>query len=136
MIGDEFAKYLESEGFGVLGTDIFHNFQPDSPDNCITTYNINAPVLAESSSLSVDNCCVQVMVRNKNEELSKTILRNIHLNFIGFGGEKLVPSSNMTITESAVDTNPYSIGKDEKGRNECTVTYRLRVQTFNNKNRL
>ncbi len=136
MIGKEFAEYLQEEGFGTVGVDIFHNFQPDKPDNCITTYNVNSPVLAESSSLSVDNCCVQVMVRNLVEENAKNILNDIHLNFIGFGGKKLTSSSNFTVTQSAVDTNPYSIGKDENGRNESTVTYRLRLQSYNNKNRL
>jgi hypothetical protein len=34
----DMAAQLQADGVGTVGTDIFMNFQPDSPDVCITIY--------------------------------------------------------------------------------------------------
>jgi hypothetical protein len=135
MIGNDFLYWLQNEGYGTIGVNIFYNFKQDKPDNCIVVYDINSPVIDESSSLSIDQFCVQVIVRNTSEESSRLMTKNIHENFIGFGGEPLKAGSNV-VSMSFVDTSPHSIGKDEEGRHEWAVSYRMRVQSENNKYRL
>lgn len=134
MLSNDFAKWLESKGFGIVGNDIFKNFQPSDPDNCITVYDINAPNIVESSSLSVDQLGIKVIVRNSNADNGALIMESIHSQFIGFGGQKLAGGSKVTRTE--IDLTPYCLGKDEKERTEWTVSYNIRVQHYNDTYRL
>ena len=127
MIADNFIDWLELKGFGTVGTNLFDNFQPDSPDNLISTYDVNAPAISESSSLSVDQYAIQVIVRNTSKELAKYIIKDIHKKFMGFSG-RLIENGEL-ISMVFNDTPPYSIGKDENGRHEYSAFYRFRVVT-------
>ena len=127
MIADNFTDWLELKGFGTVGTNLFDNFQPDSPDNLISTYDVNAPAISESSSLSVDQYAIQVIVRNTSKELAKYIIKDIHKKFMGFSG-RLIENGEL-ISMVFNDTPPYSIGKDENGRHEYSAFYRFRVVT-------
>jgi hypothetical protein len=134
MISTEFINYLQDEGFGTVGTDIFESLQPDNPNNCITVYNYNSPSISESSSLSVDQYAIQIIVRNVLSDNARNIIWNIHNNFMGYSG--ILPNANYFISMVFSETPPYAIGKDSKGRQEYTATYRMRVQTEGNKYRL
>jgi hypothetical protein len=127
MIADNFTDWLELKGFGMVGTNLFDNFQPDSPDNLISTYDVNAPSISESSSLSVDQYAIQIIVRNTAKAAAKENLMNIHKKFMGFSG-RLVSGGEL-ISMVFNDTPPYSIGKDENGRHEYSAFYRMRVVT-------
>lgn len=135
MIANDFIHWLENNGFGTCGTNLFDTIQPANPDNCITAFDDSAPSLSESSSLSVDLVGLQIIVRNSTAANAKSIIKSIHANFIGFGGSPLITGGDK-ITASYVDQNPRSLGKDEKGRTEWTVTYNVRVQSKNNQYRL
>lgn len=136
MIGKDFLYWLETNGYGTKGVDIFHNFQPLKPIDCITVYDITAPTIEESSSLSVDQEAIQINVRNVDQDICNEIIEDIHLNFIGFGGEPLKKGSNKIVTMVFVDTGPHSIGKNEDSFNQWVSSYLMRVQTDNNKYRL
>ena len=135
MIADDFIQWLENKGFGTVGTDLFDNFQPLSPDNCITAYDVDAPEIDESSSLKIDQLGLQVITRNASKALAKTISMNIHKAFIGFGGEPLVNDGDI-ISATFVDQPPRNIGKDEKNRTEYSVTYNYRLQSTGDSYRL
>lgn len=128
MIADDFIRWLESKGFGTVGVDLFDTFQPESPDNCITAFDVDSPALSESSSLKVDMFGLEVIVRNTSTSNGKAIAKNIHKTFMGFGGEPLI-SGGDTISMVFVDQSPRAIGKDDKGRTEFTVVYDCRVQS-------
>lgn len=134
MISKDFVNWLSSKGYGTFGTNIFRNHQPDTPHNCITVYDVNAPNISESSSLSVDQYSIKIIVRNSNAETGEIIIRAIHRQFIGFGGENLAGGVKVTRTE--VDLPVYCLGKDTKERTEHTVTYNVRVQSYNDVYRL
>ena len=135
MIADNFIEWLEEEGFGVVGTDLFDNFQPLSPDNCVTAFDVNAPQIDESSSLSVDLFGLQVITRNSSKAAAKELAYNIHKYFMGFGGTPLITGGSI-ISAVFIDQPPENLGKDEKNRTEYAVTYNCRVQSTGNKYRL
>lgn len=135
MIGKYFSEtWLVDEGFGTFGTNIFHNFQPDSPDNCITVYDISSPSLSESSSLSVDQSGIKIIIRNSDADTCQSTLENIHYKFAGIGNCSLTDERKITRTE--IDLNPYCLGKDSKGRTEWVVSYNMRVQSYSDTYRL
>jgi hypothetical protein len=128
MIANDFIKWLQSKGFGTVGTDLFDTFQPQSPNDCITAFDVDSPGLSESSSLKVDMFGLEVIVRNSNTANGKEIAKNIHKAFMGFGGESLIPGGD-TISMVFIDQSPRGMGKDDKGRSEFTVVYDCRVQS-------
>lgn len=128
MIADDFIQWLENKGFGIVGTNLFDNFQPLDPDNCITAFDVDSPQIDESSSLKIDQFGLQIITRNASKAQAKTILYNIHKSFIGFGGESLVNGGNI-VSAVFIDQPPRAIGKDEKNRTEYAVTYNYRLQS-------
>lgn len=128
MIANDFIKWLESKKFGTVGTNLFDTFQPDDPDNCITAYDVSAPGIDESSSLSVDLYGLQIIVRNTVASTAKATIKSINKKFIGFGGRPLITNGDR-ISSTYISAPAYCIGKDEKGRTEWTITYNVRVES-------
>lgn len=135
MISNEFTYWLVEKSFGTIGANIFDNFQPVDPDNCITVFDVSAPNLSESSSLAVDLLGLQIIVRNAVSLTCKEIISDIHKNFMGFSG-KLKSDSNDRVSMVFIDQPPFCLGKDNKNRTEWTVTYNVRFETANNAYRL
>jgi hypothetical protein len=127
--------WLENNNFGTIGTNIFEDFQPLNPDNCITVRDVSSPAIIESSSLSVDLFAIQIIVRNTVTSTAKAILKNIHKKFMGFGGNALKSGGDI-VSMVFVDQAPFSLGKDNKNRSEYEVIYNMRVESINNTYRL
>lgn len=136
MLSYDFAYWLENNSFGIVGTNIFQSLQPLDPSNCITVFDVNAPNISESSSLSVDLFGIQVIVRNSDSNIARDTIRNIHKKFMGFGGSALINTSDDIVSMVFIDQPPYSLGKDNKNRQEYGVIYNLRVESQDNEYRL
>ena len=134
MIAYQLLQYLENQGFGTDGVDLFCDFMPDSPENNITLYNEQAASLPESDSLAIDRFGLQVMVRNSNSNTAMEKIMQIHRLITGFGGESLIAGGNI-VSYITLETSPFSLGKDEKGLNKWTGHYNIRVQSINDKYR-
>ena len=135
MMSADFCQWLEDNGFGAYGTDIFDSFMPNSPDNLIMIEDVSAPNISESSSLKIDLFAIKVNVRNLVTSTARTTMRNIHKRFMGFGGESLISGGDI-ISMVFSDQPPYNIGKDEEARTKFTVTYNMRVQSTGDTYRL
>lgn len=136
MIAEQVLKYLENNGYGAEGTNLFYDFMPDNPDNCIVFYDESTPTSPESNCLSVDNCGVQITVRN-NTENAKLTIWNIHKLIVGLGGNdfKFATNGNL-ISNVTIETAPYSLGKDNDGRAMYTAHYNIRLMSENDNVRL
>ncbi|MEN8907896.1 MAG: minor capsid protein [Clostridiales bacterium] len=127
MIANDIVTYLDSRGIAVKNTNLFLNFQKDSPDNCITVYDESAPVLPESSCLAVDNYGIQVLVRNASSVSAAATIKEIHNILAGFGGGSFV-TGNDIVSYMTVVNSPYFIGLDSKNRHEWTTHYIARTE--------
>lgn len=128
MIADEVLSYIENEGLGTSGTDLFLGFQPDETDDCVTFYDETAPVAPESNAIATDQFGVQIIVRNSSYSTARDLMMAIHRKIIGFGGEKLV-SGGHDVGSCFILSSPASIGRDDKNRNEWSVHYVFRVES-------
>jgi len=137
MIAEQVLKYLEINGYGVEAENLFYDFLPDLPNDCIVLYDESVPTAPESNCLSVDNAGLQITVRNSNTVNSKTILWNIHKMIVGLGGNnfKFVSTGNI-ISNVTIETAPFSIGKDNDGRSMYTAHYNIRLMSENDNVRL
>jgi hypothetical protein len=134
MIAQELAEYLEDEGLGTVGVDIFVGYQPDTPDNCIVLYDESAPTLSESQAQTVDLLGVQVLIRNTVYATAGGKAFTIHKNIIGFGGDSFIEGGSV-VTDLYVVNSPVSIGRDSQNRNEWSSHYSMRVQSTGDKYR-
>ena len=134
MMSNDFIHWLENNSFGTVAVDIFETMHPNSPDNCITVIDVSSPGIAESSCLAVDLYSLQVIVRNNSNTQARNQIKNIHKKFIGFSGSLV--SGGDVISAKYVDLPAYSLGKDDKGRSEYTVTYNMRVESVGDSHRL
>lgn len=134
-IAYDMLKYLESKGIGTENVDLFINFEQEDPNNLIVFFDESAPGLSESSCLNIDLQGLQIIVRNENVFTAESKLKNIHKKIVGFGGESLVSGGDV-ISYIIVETSPFSLGKDDKGRNKWTAHYNVRYQTENDDFRL
>lgn len=123
MIGEAFMFYLQDQGRGTVGEDLFLSFQPDMPDDCIVIYDTSSPVLEESQGLQVDNMTCQVLVRNADYLQARDTIAAIHRDIVGYDGTM----GGLDVTAVFIDQAPASIGQDEKGRAEWSAHYRFRV---------
>ena len=129
MIAEELMSYLAQSGFGTVGTDLFYGTQPDSPDNCITVLDSNAPSSDDSNSLSVDQYGVQVLVRNKLYAEARTKVLAVHRQIAGFGGVPFVTNGTLVHVVFTY-VPPQYLGKDEKVRNEWEAQYIVRCESI------
>jgi hypothetical protein len=132
MIATDIATYLAGKGHGIVNTDLFSDFQPDEPDNCIVFYNESAPSLPESDALAVDQYGLQVLVRNTANSTARSKILDIHRALVGFSGEL----SGQTITDLCIVTPPTTIGRDEHNRAEWSAHYRYRLLSTGDEFRL
>ena len=128
MIGDNVVSYLQSKGVGTRGVDLFLNFMPDSPNDCLVVYDSIAPQLPESSCLTVDNLGIQLPSRSENTVTAMQKIKEAHKIVAGLGGFALLDGGD-TVSYSRVESSPHSIGVDDKNRHEWTAHYEMRVES-------
>jgi hypothetical protein len=117
----DIAARLAAQGFGTVGTNIFVNYKPPTPDNLIVVsgYAGQAPERTHDTSGNA-RPSVQVWVRNTSAANGRTIIGNIWNNLDGL--------SNITLSSTfypAIDaiSSPESTGKDENGRQEYATNF-------------
>lgn len=61
---DDLARFLQDNGVGTVGTDIFKSWLPDSPVNCVVLYETGGPT--PDVDIPTKSPTFQVFVRNQN----------------------------------------------------------------------
>ncbi len=79
MIEKVLADYLESKGLGTVGSDIFVERLPESPDRAIAVlrYSGRAPVTVLSGSIVIEQPSIQVLVRSPSFAESANLIYQI-----------------------------------------------------------
>jgi len=124
MIAVQWGEYFKSKGLATVA-DIFFDFQPNAPDNCITLYNESAPALPETQALAMDLWGLQVLVRNTSNSQARAKALAIHKAIIGLSGKV----GTVTVDDVYVITAPTTIGRDEKNRAEWSAHYSYRMES-------
>lgn len=118
MKASDMAQYLEDQGHGTVGTDIFYSFQPDTPDACITVLDTGglAPdryiphaeptfqVLVRSTTYDLAEAKAEAIVTELHDSVHKTIGGDYHYYIF-------------------LLTEPAAIGRDENGRDEISINF-------------
>lgn len=116
---DNLGSYLVTQSIGTLGTDIFNNYMPATPDNCVTLYQSGGT--APDNVASWYNPGLQVRVRNTDQATgrtkAKTIIDAIH--------DKTFTSSTTLFEYVRALNDPYCLGLDANKRWEWTINFEI-----------
>lgn len=120
----QLADYLQAQGVGTPGTDIFVGKQPATPDNCITlvgvyggTPNVTIPDLMFPR--------FQVIVRNTDFEVGSTKLRAVRTALHDMIAMSL---TNFFVYYIHADQEGFPIGEDDKGRAEFSINFAAEIR--------
>lgn len=85
MVLDDIGLYLQQQGIGTLGTDVFLYAFPDGQPDCIALFEYQGEPPSQKAGMEAPG--LQVCVRNKDDfEAARRKLQDIHnvLKLIGF----------------------------------------------------
>lgn len=137
---ERLAEYLEEQGIGRVGEDIFLNYIVDSPDNAIFLIDTGGfPPDYEGAVVNPDsqletgvglkagmlNATVQIRVRNVS--ISNAYAKAMEI-FKRLHGKSFWDLENVHILVCVAMQSPFWIGRDSKGRDEVSCNYYFRVK--------
>jgi hypothetical protein len=124
VIAKAIADYLEAQGLGTVGVDLFAAHLPSTPDTAMAVVVTGGP--QADGGKGYDNPTVQVRSRSQDPALAYSQLQGVYnkldsLSNVTMGGQRVV---NCRGLQSA----PVAIGRDQAGRDEYTLNFQLRVR--------
>lgn len=119
----EIADYLEDEGVGTLGTNLFYSYMPENintgisvldtggmtPDPYLPTHEPTFQIFIRATSYDAGKALLE-SVRDALHRLTNTTLGSTHYYFI------------LAMSEGG------HIGRDETGRDEFSINFRCRTR--------
>jgi hypothetical protein len=125
---DSIAYYLESGGYGTVGTTIFVDWQPPTPSDIVvvTGYSGTDPdrALGQKAGL-IQRPKVQVLTRSTDPNTALTNIRAIYSYLEGAAG---FTSNGMYIVYVTPATSgPMCLGKDDNNWMRYTINFEIKV---------
>lgn len=128
MIATGLKDFLETEGVGTFGTDLFISVFPDTPDDAFCIFDEAGPVLPEMSSYDANNFGSMIQVRGSYSFCKSTILTLLRKVPMWAG-----TADGIRVIDSRIETFPRFIETDDKGRRHYTIHFRHYCNIGNNK---
>lgn len=125
----DFASYLQDQGVGTVGTDIFVNQLPDTPANCIAVYATGGINIEKEVPVSDDT--IQVIVRNKDNSTCTTKAEAVYTACKRKSNINLVGGGVYVLFMNPV-AKPQRIGRDEAKRYEASINITLKTRETSN----
>jgi len=116
---DDIALYLETQGVGTCGTDIFAGTMPSQPNNCIVLYEYAG--YPRYLVWNGERPGLQVRVRNTSYSAGRTKIEEVVQTLHGVC-EYTAPSGVRYLLIRA-EQSPESLGQDDNGRFEWVVNF-------------
>lgn len=125
IIIDDIADYLEDQGVGTVGTNIFVGEQPNDPANCVTV--IDTGGMRPDIDLPTKKPTFQVLVRNTEYSAGAAKLLAIRNILHNKYNAELVDDGNYFYSINAISEGGH-IGKDDIGNDEFSMNFEAWVR--------
>lgn len=122
---EEISKYLQDTGHGTVGTTIFMDILPESPDTVITLISLpgSEPLDHMGDPLpAAENLRLQVQVRSPSHVTAETISRSIYADLLRATGKTLTSATYYRI---AATQSPFLSERDTDRRWIFVCSYNL-----------
>jgi len=116
----EIGTFLQSQGIGTLGTDIFLGLMPDKPDNCIALFEYAGEPPDLHSSLEYPG--LQVLVRNESYAAGRQKIEQVRSVLHGLT-EAMINGRRYLLVQAK--QSPESLARDENGRAVFVCNFRV-----------
>lgn len=123
---DSLGTFLQTEGVGTLGTDIFLGLMPDTPDACVVMYEYAgtgpAQFFGDDDPTPYESTSVQVQVRGATYAAARTKARAAYTALQKVANETLtgIPFLRVDPLQS-----PFFMARDENRRVLFASNYRV-----------
>jgi hypothetical protein len=120
MLLDDIATYLQSQGVGAVGTDLFNGSLPDEPDNCVALFEYagSPPDLHWNGEYPG----LQVRVRNTSYPAARAKIETVITKLHGLTETMLSDTRYLLIR---ANQSPESLGQDASNRVELVVNFSI-----------
>jgi hypothetical protein len=123
MMIDALADYLQLNGLGVTGTDLFVGFLPAEPDAVTVLYSTGGP--APELRRPYELPSFQVRTRGTNARTAYDRCKAVYERLHGLHDTQL--GVHYLVDCYALQSSPVAIGRDEAGRYEYTLNFQARI---------
>ena len=128
MVLDDLGDYLTSGGVGTVGTDIFLNGLPDTPDACVGILETGG--LGPTHTMStgpgnavLDSVTVQIMSRAASYPTARTKAQEVHILMDGFAARSINGTEYYWMEARQP---PFSLDLDANNRKTVVCNYLIR----------
>ena len=135
LTAKQLAEYLEEQGIGIVGQDLFYSFMPDSPGCLYFHFSIPA---AGQKIRTLPRKDVTFSIPDSGRDLrrgpSLRLKTTLLLSRMGFQKSVLVSEVFLFNLFSRCSLFPYYMGRDENGRDEFVwnMTFHYQVKGCEN----
>jgi hypothetical protein len=119
------ADYLEAEGVGTVGEDIFNSVVPEYPDGCVTVVDTGG--IEPSRDIPTAEPTFQVLVRNSSYDTAKTKIDSIVALLHQKANAELVSGETYFYYIFLV-AEPGYLGRDDNDREEFSANFVCKTQ--------
>lgn len=125
----EVVTYLQTNGVGTAGTDLFGGAMPTTPQNCVAV--IDTGSIATPQDLPTRTLTFQVIVRNKSYTtgiaLANTIRDLLHANDSTNKTDFVLTVGGSRVLTCQAMQEPYNFGKDDNNNWQIASNYALMI---------
>ena len=125
---DDIGSYLEDQGIGVLGTDIFYRGFDAAASNCITLLDHAGPgaIITLSKDMKLEKPELGVLVRNENDTIGAQIAQAIY-NLLNFTTNEVIGSTRFKRIEAIA--SPFFVSQTDSSLYIFSINFRLEIST-------
>ena len=120
------VDYLEEEGIGAFGEDLYVGTRPSSPINCVTLYDTGGFIPRKDTT---SDPTVQIITRNKSYPLANEKALGVH-DLLKEKYNFWLVNDEIWVLQSEAQGEPGRIGRDENGNYLFSANYRLWVKYY------
>jgi hypothetical protein len=123
LLLDDIAGYLQTQGIGTVGKDLFKGYMPDQPDNMIALFEYAGSPMELTMGTgdpTLERPGLQVRVRNKLYPVGRAKVEQVVDVLHGLTEQVLGGKRYLLIR---ANQSPESIGLDASNRSELVVNF-------------
>ncbi len=124
MLIDDIASYLQTEGVGTVGTDIFKANQPANPVKCLTILPTGG-LEPDVDIIGIKNPTIQILARGENFTEAMDMAQDAYGALHGLANETL---GDTYVMFCKALQEPTAIGQDDNNNYEISCNYLLKVR--------
>jgi hypothetical protein len=123
MMLDVISTFLQDQGIGLKGTNLFYGSMPDTPDDAVCCYEYagRSPMMTLAGD-SVESPGLQIVARSKSYVSARAKIDQIQVALSGLANQTIQGEKYWLIL---ANQSPIPLGPDEQGRHKLALNFEV-----------